>query len=155
MPKQVKCEDCGATLQVGDWPFCTKEGHPPARPASAFFAPMAVFKGPQGQVWIPPSTQSKPPKGFVREEINNRRQAEALCKDLGEKDRAKFNDAQRREREFFEKNFSRNRAEIMKMYEGVDDPKVREFMDVTMREMDRRDREAHSYSPAVYFQVLE
>lgn len=155
MPKPIKCEDCGATLQIGDWPWCTDKGHPPARPLSAFFAPMVVFKSADGKIRIPPSTSSKPPKGWVREEITTRRQADAVCKELSARDQATFNEQQRREREFFEKNFGRNRADIMKMYEGVDDPRVREFMDVAMREMDRRDREAHSYSPAVYFQVLE
>lgn len=116
---------------------------------------MVVFKSADGKIRIPPSTSSKPPKGWVREEITTRRQADAVCKELSARDQATFNEQQRREREFFEKNFGRNRADIMKMYEGVDDPRVREFMDVAMREMDRRDREAHSYSPAVYFQVLE
>lgn len=115
---------------------------------------MVVFRGPQGQISIPGSSHSKPPKGYVREEITTRKAADRLCKELNVRDSQKFWSNQQHEYEFYNKSLAGNRRDIERMMEdGSLHPKVKEFMAIAMREGDKSDRV--KYEAANYFEVLE
>lgn len=151
------CEDCGEETFIGAWPFCHGQPgkHVEARPGSAFFEPIVVFRDAKGRIRVPGNSNAKPPKGWQREEINTRRQAEAISKDVSNRDRAKWAELRQREAAFFERDMAKNRAEVSEMYHNISDPKVREFIDIAMRRGDESDRRSNSYNPGVYFQVLE
>lgn len=152
----MKCEECNGELEIGDWPYCNGDPQDHVRQGqlgNAFFEPIVVFKDAQGNVRVPGHSGAKPPKGFEKVEINNRRDAARMARQMGETESRKFWEQAEREHHFFNGSLSRNRAEMEKIYASVTDPKVRAFMDHAMREGDKRDKV--SYTPGVYFGVLE
>lgn len=159
MPKRNSdvCETCGGPISVGDWPMCNGDAskHVPSRPSSHEFEAIVIYRDKNGNIRVPGSGKWKPPKGWQREEIRTRKEADAVTREMGTKDRAKWEELRRREAHFFENSFASNRAEIQKLREGVTDPRIREFMDVAMRKSDERDRQAKTYEPGVFWGVLE
>lgn len=151
------CDLCGGEVRVGDWPFChgDKSKHISARPSSCFFEPLVVYKDKNGRIRIPGNSQAKPPKGWQKVEINTRREAEAVTKEMAGRDRARWAELRQREAAFFESEFGKNRAEVEKLRHGVSDEKVREFIDIAIKRGDESDRKSRSYDAGVYWGVLE
>jgi len=82
----MRCELCGKTLKLGDWPHCPHESTRPER--AQRFKPIVVFKRTDGTYSFPASDTAQTPAGYQRLEISTRRQAERLTKDVNAQLRA-------------------------------------------------------------------
>lgn len=151
------CEDCGGETFIGAWPFCHGDAskHVSARPARHEFEAITIYRDKYGRVRVPGKGNWKPPKGWQKEEIRTRKEADQITKEMGTRDRKEWEALREREAAFFENSLGRNRAEIEKLRRDVDDPKVREFIDIAIKRSDESDRQSMRYEPGVYFHVLE
>lgn len=152
-----RCEDCGAELVVGSWPFCrgTPESHETARSRRAQgFDPIVVFRAPDGSVRVPGTGAEPTPDGYERVELRTRREIDGFLRAEGTREALKAEGVRLKEDLYFGAELARNRAEVRRMAEGADGW-VREFVDTVCREMDRRDRDRARYDAGVYFPILE
>ena len=152
----VVCEDCGREMQVGDYPFCggKAEDHISSRASSAFFEPIVVFQAPDGTYRFPGRGDHPTPKGFNRVEINNRREAEKISRELNT--RARKEDEVRRAKDayLFEQNLGAFRAETNRLADGQNE-ETKAYIREMQRSMDLRDKARERYDAQNYFHVLE
>src|SRR5262245_12826412 len=114
------CNECGGAVRIGDWPICNglRDAHVPARPSRHDFEAIVVFRDAHGNVRVPGKSSAKPPRGWRREEVTTRREAEAITRDMNAKDRRKWDSYREREAQFFDRNLARNRAEVQQLMQG-------------------------------------
>lgn len=155
---QDACPECGfAEWEIGSWPLCKgrPEDHASARVRWAQdFAPIVIFKAPDGRVRVPGKGAAKAPKGYERVELRTRREVDAFTREYGASEAMRAERGRILDQHLYERDFGRNRAEVQQIREGAD-PVVREYIDTVIREMDRRDRARKNYDPGVYFEVME
>lgn len=65
------CSECKQTINIGDWPYCGKDGgHSPARGRDAQdFIPPVIFKNAEGNVLFPGRSDERPPAGYEAVEL--------------------------------------------------------------------------------------
>lgn len=112
---QSQCPECGAALNIGDWPFCNKTGvHGSIYPDDAqSFQPLIVDRDVEtGQLSYPGSASDPVPTGHVRETLSTISQVDRFCRDRSMEETEKRRLTIRAEREYFDQRTKERREQI-------------------------------------------
>lgn len=92
---QHKCSECGHPLNYGDWPFCGKNGHEPARTRNAEWTDadaVVVFRKPDGSISYPGRNDKPTPPGCERVVMKSLRAVEKFERENGVRNEAMWFD---------------------------------------------------------------
>jgi hypothetical protein len=124
------CSQCGAELQIGDFPFCP-HGSIYAQTAQ-HFDPIVVHQAPDGSYSFPASVDAPVRPGYVKVEIRTLREADRITREVNSREDAAIRQQHHVEQAQREAKRSEYRAQLDRAKERFS-PKGREFAE-KMRE---------------------
>lgn len=128
------CNNCGAKLRIGDYPFCP-HGNIWARDAQVA-APTVVFRSKSGKYKFPGRADAKTPKGYQRIELNTQRAKDKFEREFGALESAKMRENWAQEQANWEATVAQNMEGLRKLKDMS--PQGRLLYDQCMADMARR-----------------
>lgn len=135
----MKCADCGADLEIGDWPFCGRKGGHESifkRWASPF-DPVVIHKDASGNVRYPGRADAPAPKGFERVELRTVAEVRDFERSVGRREAARHDAAQVREELAFAQQVKHNRADLFQAMARMSNH-GRDFARIAIEQNNRR-----------------
>lgn len=145
-----KCDKCGESLRVGDYPFCP---HGSTLPRRAQFDPIVVFKDKNGEYSFPGRSDAPTPKGYVREEITTMARYNAFRHKMDHTGREQSKAAIRAEHQYFEAIESQNRSDLCHMMRTM--PPM--YRDMAQMAIDTNNRQSYQTErdPGFHMDIFE
>lgn len=148
-----KCPDCGAELQIGDWPFCRRTGsHEPTRARlSQTFDPVVIHRDAAGNVRFPASPDSPVPSGFAKVELRTVHEVRKFEREVNGKERARWDEHRERVARAAEESTRARRSELLDAMQHMS-PYGRDFARQAMDANDRKS--AGSYDAGFHIEAF-
>lgn len=146
----VKCLNCGAELEIGDWPFCP-HGSVSRRWASSF-DPVVIHRGKNGSVRFPARGDARVPEGYAKVELRTIQEIRRFEREINQQERAIHDDHQAREEHALTPDRSARRAEVRDAMRRMT-PLGRDFARLAMKRNDERPR--GNFDAGFHIEVFE
>jgi hypothetical protein len=104
------CSQCGAELQIGDFPFCP-HGSIYAQYAQ-HFDPIVVHQAPDGSYSFPASVDAPLRPGYAKVEIRTLREADRITREVNSREDAAIRESHHASEAQREATLARNRAQL-------------------------------------------
>ena len=149
------CSECGAELQIGDFPFCgAPGGHGSVFPEYAqHFDPIVVHVSPSGEYRFPAATDAPIPAGFSKHEIRSIREADKVTREVNAREDSKLESVHASSEASRLAKRARNR-EFMNGIRSKLSPATRRYLDEYREYQAQKDKErAQSRSKSADFHM--
>lgn len=135
-----KCDECGAKLRVGDYPYCKDgSGHSTMYSRNAqTAAPTVIFRNRRGEYRLPGRDNDKPPRGFERIELRTQRARDAFEREFGARETAKLHDVEYGRREAYKHTFAKSREKLLEIKNRSQSEYTKKFVDLCIADGERR-----------------
>jgi hypothetical protein len=146
--QHMTCPDCGAELQLGDWPFCEgKNNHGSIWGSHAQrFSPIVVHQNADGSYYWPGSTDEPVKAGRRKIEIRDIREADRVCREENARQDAALRSVQAQSDTSRSLTRQRNR-DFMNSIRHKLSPAGREFLDRAREYQAMKDKERGNSKP--------
>lgn len=140
----VACANCGAELQIGDYPFCPHGSIYPN--AAQHFDPIVVHVSGDGQYRFPASTDAAVPSGYRKVEIRTIQEADRVSREVNRSEDQTLRAVQRQSDESRMATRSRNRA-FMNNLRNRMSAHGRQFLDQAREYQEQKDKQRENSRP--------
>ena len=135
MELMTTCGECGAELQIGDWPYCP---HGSIHEQNAqHFDPIVVHRDADGAYSFPASVDAPIRPGYERVEIRTLREADRLTREVNSHEDARIREAHYQSEATRDQSRRRNR-EVLDRLKRRFSPAGLEFADGARRYVDQK-----------------
>ena len=146
--KDMKCDDCGHVMRIGDYPYCPHESIY-VRDAQVA-TPTVVFRSKSGKYRFPGRANAPTPKGYQRIELNTQRAKDKFEKEFGAAETAKLRENFYREQADWEWKVSQNMAGLEQLRDMS--PTGRMMYEQCMKDIEQRRRREPSGEAGFYIE---
>jgi len=135
----MKCDECGKTLEIGDYPFCGPDGHTTIHSRNAqVAAPTVVFKNAKGEYRLPGRDTDRPPRGFERIELRTQRQRDRFEREFGARETSRLHDVEYGRHEAWKQTFAAHKDRLLEIKKRSSSPVTKGFVDACLRDAEQR-----------------
>ncbi len=146
--KPIRCRHKGCRAQARYAVISARESLNAAR-----FAPIVVFRAPDGSYRFPARSSVRTPAGMERVEMTNVQQVRRFENEMNARETARYNESQGRQREAYSFAQSHLRSDLRAKMRTMSQA-GRDFAEAAMRRNDARSSSSSSYEPGFRVEVL-
>ena len=138
-PNAVICNECKKELRIGDYPFCSPEGHTTIHSRNAIQGEATVvFRNAKGEYRFPGRSTDKVPKGFKRVELTTQRERDKFEKEFGALQTALLREKLHRDAYEREETFAAHRENLKRLKENSQSEYTKRFVDACFAKYEER-----------------